>query len=76
MTTDWPHASVSFWPMARARMSVLPPGGKGTISRTGLEGNVAGASAASAGERRGAGERGGEDECGDSRERRRAHAFE
>ena len=38
MTTGWPHASLSFWPMARARMSVDPPGVKGTTSRIGLAG--------------------------------------
>ena len=38
MTTCWPQASVSFWPMKRARMSVLPPGVNGTISLTGLVG--------------------------------------
>ncbi len=29
--TDWPHASVNFCPLRRARMSVEPPGVNGTI---------------------------------------------
>src|SRR5215216_4636146 len=34
-TTDWPMAADSFGLIRRARMSEVPPGAKGTISRTG-----------------------------------------
>jgi len=37
-TTCCPQASVSFWPIMRARMSVEPPGVKGTMMRIGLSG--------------------------------------
>jgi hypothetical protein len=30
MTTGWPQASVSFWPMRRAARSIAPPGEAGT----------------------------------------------
>src|SRR5512143_2468623 len=36
--TCCPHASVSFCPTSRARMSVAPPGGNGTTIRIGLVG--------------------------------------
>jgi hypothetical protein len=36
--TLWPQARVSSWPIARARMSVLPPGVKGTTRRMGFAG--------------------------------------
>src|ERR1700682_310165 len=38
MTTGWPHASVSFCPIARATTSSEPPAGKGTTRRIGLVG--------------------------------------
>ena len=38
ITTVWPHISPSFWPTIRAEMSVAPPGGNGTMSRTGFVG--------------------------------------
>src|SRR5258706_7960989 len=40
MTTGCPNASVSCWPTVRATMSVGPPAAKGTMMRTGLDGNV------------------------------------
>src|SRR5712691_3757625 len=43
MTIGCDQASVSFWPTARARMSVVPPGEKGTTIRTGLPGYCAAA---------------------------------
>src|SRR5229473_3402578 len=43
MTMGCDQASVSFWPTARARMSVVPPGEKGTTIRTGLPGYCAAA---------------------------------
>ena len=49
--TFWPERAASFGASARARMSVLPPGVKGTTSRIGrpwARSQVAGASAASA----------------------------
>src|SRR5882762_7420453 len=39
-TTGWPHTSCIFAATRRPMMSVAPPGGKGTINRTGREGNV------------------------------------
>src|SRR5438445_293574 len=50
MTMGCDQASVSFWPTARARMSVVPPGEKGTTIRTGLPGYCAGAGGNSAAE--------------------------
>src|SRR5437879_2066763 len=41
MTMGCDQASVSFWPTARARMSVVPPGENGTTTRTGLVGHAA-----------------------------------
>ena len=35
-TNGWPSVSVSFCAVARARMSVVPPAGNGTTTRTGL----------------------------------------
>ena len=35
MTSGWPSRSPSRWAISRASMSVAPPGGKGTITRTG-----------------------------------------
>src|SRR3989442_2421087 len=43
MTMGCDQASVSFWPTARARMSVVPPGENGTTIRTGLPGYCAAA---------------------------------
>src|SRR5216684_1241458 len=43
MTMGCDQASVSFWPTARARISVVPPGEKGTTIRTGLPGYCAAA---------------------------------
>src|SRR5438445_107803 len=43
MTMGCDQASVSFWPTARARMSVVPPAEKGTTIRTGLPGYCAAA---------------------------------
>ena len=40
------HASAIFCAAARARMSVVPPGGNGTTMRIGLVGNAVCASAA------------------------------
>src|SRR2546426_10053869 len=36
ITTCWPQESASFWPRARARISLGPPGVKPTTKRTGL----------------------------------------
>ena len=41
------HASLIFWPAARARMSVVPPAGNGTTMRIGLFGYCASALGAS-----------------------------
>src|SRR6266513_1206322 len=38
--TGWLHFSASFCAIGRARMSLPPPGGKGTVSLTGLVGNA------------------------------------
>src|SRR5688572_19247194 len=38
MTTCWPHSSASFAPRMRASASVPPPGGNGTMKRTGFSG--------------------------------------
>src|SRR5881396_3702862 len=38
ITTCWPRDSASFWPRARARMSLGPPGVKPTTKRTGFSG--------------------------------------
>src|SRR6266571_3090099 len=38
ITTCWSQESASFWPRARARMSLGPPGVKPTTKRTGLSG--------------------------------------
>src|SRR5262245_1892209 len=46
--TGWPHCSVSFCPMTRARMSVDPPGANGTIILIGLSGYLSAADWASA----------------------------
>src|SRR5262245_29536414 len=46
LMTCWPMRSPSFCPTSRAMMSVDPPGGKATISRTGLVGYAACANAA------------------------------
>src|SRR2546422_736341 len=43
MTMGCDQASVSFWPTARARMSVVPPAEKGTTIRTGWPGYCAAA---------------------------------
>src|SRR2546426_6268932 len=43
MTMGCDQASVSFWPTARARMSVVPPAENGTTIRTGLPGYCAAA---------------------------------
>src|SRR5256886_2200705 len=43
MTMGCDQAAVSFWPTARARMSVVPPAEKGTTIRTGLPGYCAAA---------------------------------
>src|SRR5688572_28238128 len=40
--TCWPHVSPSFAARIRASASVPPPGGNGTMKRTGLSGNCAG----------------------------------
>src|SRR5439155_15833103 len=54
MTMGCDQAAVSFWPTARARMSVVPPAEKGTTIRTGLPGYCAAAeNAASAADRTG-----------------------
>jgi hypothetical protein len=39
-TTCWPHAAVSFSPISRAITSEPSPGGLGTITRIGFEGNA------------------------------------
>src|SRR5258708_2960059 len=49
ITTACLNASVSFGPIRRARMSVVPPGGKFTIKRIGLLGKSASGCAACAG---------------------------
>src|SRR5215470_14813762 len=38
-TTGWPQRSCNSFPIRRPEMSSGPPGGKGTTSRTGFEGN-------------------------------------
>src|SRR5258707_10905860 len=38
MTKGWPKASCSFCPTRRAAMSVACPGGQGTTTRTGFDG--------------------------------------
>src|SRR5256885_1882471 len=38
ITTCWPRDSASFWPRARARMSLGPPGVKPTTKRAGFSG--------------------------------------
>src|SRR5256885_9779370 len=38
ITTCWPQESASFWPRARARISLGPPGVKPTTKRTGFSG--------------------------------------
>src|SRR4051794_35817876 len=38
MITGWPQDSLSRWPTSRARMSVTPPAGNGTTTRTGFDG--------------------------------------
>src|SRR5712664_1838318 len=38
ITTCWPKRSASFWPSARARMSLGPPGVNPTTKRTGFSG--------------------------------------
>src|SRR5207245_11442817 len=38
ITTCWPQDSASFWPRARARISLGPPGVKKTKKRTGFSG--------------------------------------
>jgi hypothetical protein len=38
ITIGWPSAAPSFVPMIREYVSVLPPGGKGTMKRMGREG--------------------------------------
>src|SRR5207247_4228737 len=43
MTMGCDQAAVSFWPTARARMSVVPPAENGTTIRTGLPGYCAAA---------------------------------
>src|SRR6185369_5372561 len=40
MITGWPRRSASFGPTARAITSAGPPAGKGTIQRTGFEGQA------------------------------------
>src|SRR5216117_1409950 len=40
MMTGWPSATVSFSPIVRARMSVVPPGANGTIHLIGFAGHV------------------------------------
>ncbi len=40
-TTGWPTSSESLCPMTRAEISGAPPGGIGTISLIGREGNCA-----------------------------------
>ena len=40
--TGWPRLSDSFWPNARAMMSLPPPAAKPTIRRIGLDGYFAG----------------------------------
>jgi hypothetical protein len=37
-STGWPIDSLMRWPTRRATMSVVPPAGKGTTTRIGLEG--------------------------------------
>ena len=37
-TIAWPQARVSSWAIARASVSCKPPGGTGTMSRTGFAG--------------------------------------
>ena len=39
ITTGWPHAVVSHWPMMRASVSLPPPAAYGEISRMGLDSN-------------------------------------
>src|SRR5713101_989661 len=41
ITTGWPQSSLIFWPMRRAKMSLGPPAGKGTIIRIGRLGKPA-----------------------------------
>ena len=48
ITTGWPQAWASLSPIARARMSVLPPGVNGTTMRTGFDGNASAGPAARA----------------------------
>src|SRR4051812_18842441 len=40
MSSGWPSVSLIRWPTSRATMSVVPPGGNGTRTRTGLAGNA------------------------------------
>ena len=47
-TTCWPHISDNFCATVRPTMSVLPPAGNGTTSRTGLVGYVCAAAAPAA----------------------------